>query len=256
MENARRLGANATIVTGGDGTQHIARDFFTKGVNVVGAPKTIDNDLDATEVTFGFDTAVVIATEAIDRLHTTAESHHRAMFIEGMGRDAGWIAHDGTGGGAHIILVREIPFKFEAICDAVRARELRGKRFIVVAESVKMPTTDPSGKPIPAVGPGGVVNSIAFTPPRDAPEGNPLSVHGHAQRGGSPTIDRILGTRFGVAATDLVANGQFGRMVCLKAGKMASVSFDEALEKMKFIDPSSEIVYAARAVGITFGDSA
>ena len=257
MENARRLGADAMIVTGGDGTQHIARDFFTKGVNVVGAPKTIDNDLDATEVTFGFDTAVVIATEAIDRLHTTAESHHRAILIEGMGRDAGWIAlHDGIGGGAHIILVREIPFKFEAICDAVRARELRGKRFIVVAESVKMPTTDPSGKPIPAVGPGGVANSIAFTLREMLQKGIRVTVLGHAQRGGSPTIDRILGTRFGVAATDLVANGQFGRMVCLKAGKMASVSLDEALEKMKFIDPSSEIVHAARCVGITFGDSA
>jgi 6-phosphofructokinase 1 len=191
MENARRLGADAMIVTGGDGTQHIARDFFTKGVNVVGAPKTIDNDLDATEVTFGFDTAVVIATEAIDRLHTTAESHHRAILIEGMGRDAGWIAlHDGIGGGAHIILVREIPFKFEAICDAVRARKLRGKRFslIVVAESVKMPTTDPSGKPIPAVGPGGVANSIAFTLREMLQKEIRVTVLGHAQRGGSPQL--------------------------------------------------------------------
>jgi ATP-dependent phosphofructokinase / diphosphate-dependent phosphofructokinase len=260
MENARRLGVDAMIVTGGDGTQHIARDFFNKGVNVVGVPKTIDNDLDATEVTFGFDTALVIATEAIDRLHTTAESHHRVMLIEVMGRDAGWIAlHAGIGGGAHIILVPELPFKFEAICDAVRARELRGKRFslIVVAEGVKMPATDPSGKPIPAVGPGGVANSIAFTLREMLQKEIRVTVLGHVQRGGSPTpFDRILGTRFGVAATDLVANGQFGRMVCLKAGKMASVSLDEALEKMKFIDPSSEIVHAARAVGITFGDSA
>jgi hypothetical protein len=122
MENARRLGADAMIVTGGDGTQHIARDFFTKGVNVVGRPQIIDNDLDATEVTFGFDTALVIDSEAIDRLHTTAEGRHRAMLSEVMGCDAGWIAlHDGIGGGAHIILVPEIPFKFEAICDVVRA---------------------------------------------------------------------------------------------------------------------------------------
>ena len=260
MENARRLGVDAMIVTGGDGTQHIARDFFNKGVNVVGVPKTIDNHLDATEVTFGFDTALVIATEAIDRLHTTAESHHRVMLIEVMGRDAGWIAlHAGIGGGAHIILVPELPFKFEAICDAVRARELRGKRFslVVVAEGVKMPATDPSGKPIPPVGPGGVANSIAFTLREMLQKEIRVTVLGHVQRGGSPTpFDRILGTRFGVAATDLVANGQFGRMVCLKAGKMASVSLDEALEKMKFIDPSSEIVHAARAVGITFGDSA
>src|SRR5271157_2950809 len=116
MDNARRLGIEAMIVVGGDGTQHIARDFSRRGVNIVGVPKTIDNDLDATEVTFGFDTALVIATEAIDRLHTTAESHHRVMLIEVMGRDAGWIAlHAGIAGGAHIILVPEIPFRFENI---------------------------------------------------------------------------------------------------------------------------------------------
>jgi 6-phosphofructokinase 1 len=134
------------------------------------------------------------------------------MLIEVMGRDAGWIAfHDGIGGGAHIILVPEIPFKFEAICDAVRARELRGKRFslIVVAESVKMPTTDASGKPIPAFGPGGVANSIAFTLRETLQKEVRVTVLGHAQRGGSSTFDRILGTRFDVAATDLVANGQF-----------------------------------------------
>jgi ATP-dependent phosphofructokinase / diphosphate-dependent phosphofructokinase len=147
IDNARRLGIDATIVIGGDGTQHIARDFFRKGMNIVGVPKTIDNDLDATEVTFGFDTALVIATEAIDRLHTTAESHHRVMLIEVMGRDAGWIAlHSGIAGGAHIILVPEIPFSFECVCDAIRARELRGKHFslIVVAEGVKLPTRTPA----------------------------------------------------------------------------------------------------------------
>src|SRR5208283_2348990 len=164
MDNARRLGIEAMIVIGGDGTQHIARDFSRRGVNIVGVPKTIDNDLDATEVTFGFDTALVIATEAIDRLHTTAQSHQRVMLIEVMGRDAGWIAlHAGIAGGAHIILVPEIPFSFEAVCDAVRARELRGKHFslIVVAEGVKLPAADPQGKPIPPVGPGGVTNVIA-----------------------------------------------------------------------------------------------
>jgi len=260
MENARRLGIDAIVVIGGDGTQHIARDFSRKGVNIVGVPKTIDNDLDATEVTFGFDTALVIATEAIDRLHTTAESHHRVMLIEVMGRDAGWIAlHSGIAGGAHIILVPEIPFKFEAVCDAVRARELRGKRFslIVVAEGVKLPPADPTGKPFPPVGPGGVANSIADTLREMLQKEIRVTVLGHVQRGGSPTpFDRILGTRFGVAATDLVAKGQFGRMVCLQAGKMASVSLDEALEKMKYIDPNSEIVHAARAVGATFGDGA
>ncbi|MGB7848135.1 MAG: ATP-dependent 6-phosphofructokinase [Candidatus Acidiferrum sp.] len=260
MDNARRLCIDAMIVIGGDGTQHIARDFSRKGVNIVGVPKTIDNDLDATEVTFGFDTALVIATEAIDRLHTTAESHHRVMLIEVMGRDAGWIAlHSGIAGGAHIILVPEIPFKFESVCDAIRARELRGKGFslIVVAEGVKLPATDPNGKPIPPAGPGEVASTIGYTLREMLHKEIRVTVLGHVQRGGSPTpFDRILGTRFGVAATDLVAKQQFGRMVCLKAGRMESVSLDEALEKMKYIDPNSEIVHAARAVGATFGDSA
>jgi 6-phosphofructokinase 1 len=260
IDNARRLGIDAIIVIGGDGTQHIARDFFRRGVNIVGVPKTIDNDLDATEVTFGFDTALVIATETVDRLHTTAESHHRVMLIEVMGRDAGWIALSaGIAGGAHIILIPEIPFKFENICDAVRARELRGKRFslIVVAEGVKLPAADPSGKPIPPAGPGNVANTIAFTLRELLHKEIRVTVLGHVQRGGSPTpFDRILGTRLGVAATDLVARQQFGRMVCLKSGKIESVSLDEALEKMKYVDPASEIVHAARAVGATFGDSA
>jgi 6-phosphofructokinase 1 len=260
MDNARRLGIDAIVVIGGDGTQHIARDFYRKGVNVVGVPKTIDNDLDATEVTFGFDTALVIATEAVDRLHTTAESHHRVMLIEVMGRDAGWIAlHAGIAGGAHIILIPEIPLKFEHICDAVRARELRGKRFslIVVAEGVKLPAADPSGKPIPPAGPGNVANTIAYTLREMLRKEIRVTVLGHVQRGGSPTpFDRILGTRLGVAATDLVAKHHFGRMVCLKSGKIESVSLDEALEKMKYVDPGSEIVHAARAVGATFGDSA
>lgn len=260
MDNARRLGIDAIVVIGGDGTQHIARDFFRKGLNVVGVPKTIDNDLDATEVTFGFDTALVIATEAVDRLHTTAESHHRVMLIEVMGRDAGWIAlHAGIAGGAHIILIPEIPFKFESICDAVRARELRGKRFslIVVAEGVKLPAADPSGKPVPSAGPGNVANTIAFTLRELLHKEIRVTVLGHVQRGGSPTpFDRILGTRLGVAATDLVAKHHFGRTVCLKSGKIESVSLDEALERMKYVDPSSGIVHAARAVGATFGDSA
>jgi len=260
MDNARRLGIDAIIVIGGDGTQHIARDFSRRGMNIVGVPKTIDNDLDATEVTFGFDTALVIATEAVDRLHTTAESHHRVMLVEVMGRDAGWIAlHAGIAGGAHIILIPEIPFKFENICDAVRARELRGKRFslIVVAEGVKLPETDPNGKPIPPTGPGNVANTIAFTLREMLHKEIRVTVLGHVQRGGSPTpFDRILGTRLGVAATDLVAKHHFGRMVCLKSGKIESVSLDEALERMKYVDPNSEIVHAARAVGATFGDSA
>ena len=183
------------------------------------------------------------------------------MLIEVMGRDAGWIALDaGIAGGAHIILVPEIPFTFEAVCDAVRARELRGKHFslIVVAEGVKLPAKDPvTGAVTAPVGPGGVANTIADHLRAHLHKEIRVTVLGHVQRGGSPTpFDRILGTRLGVAATDLVARQRFGRMVCLKSGKIESVSLDEALEKMKFIDPSNEVVQAARAVGATFGDGA
>lgn len=260
IENARRLGIEAFVVIGGDGTQHIGRDFVRRGLNIVGVPKTIDNDLDATEVTFGFDTALLVATEAIDRLHTTAESHHRVMLIEVMGRDAGWIAlHSGIAGGAHVILIPEIPFRFEALCDAIRAREVRGKRFslVVVAEGVKLPATDPNGKPVPPAGPGGVANTIAFTLREMLQKEIRVTVLGHVQRGGSPTpFDRILATRMGVHATDLVARGEFNRMVCLRAGKIECVPLDEALARMKYVDPASEIVHAARAVGTTFGDGA
>jgi 6-phosphofructokinase len=256
MDNPRGLGIDAVIVIGGDGTQQIARDFFRKGMNIVGVPKTIDNDLDATEVTFGFDTALVITTEAIDRLHTTAESHHRITLIEVMGCDAGSIAwHSGIAGGAHIIL----PFGFENVCDGIHARELRGKHFslIVVAEGIKLPAADPTGKPIPPPSPGNVASTIAYTLREMLQKEIRVTVLGHVQRGGSPTpFDRVLGTRFGVAASDLVAKQQFGRMVCLKAGKMESGLPDEALEKMKYIDPNSQIVHAARAVGATFGDCA
>lgn len=260
MDYARRLGVDAIIVIGGDGTQHNARDFFFKGMNIVGVPKTIDNDLDATKFTFGSDTALVMAMEAIDRLHTTAESHHRIMLIEVMGRDAGWIAlHFGIAGGAHIILVPELQFSFENVCGCFRARELRGKHFslIVVAEGVKLPAADPTGKPIPLARPGNVASTIAYTLREMLQKEIRVTVLGQVQRGGSPTpFDRILGTRFGVAATDLVVKQQFGRMVCLKAGKMESVSLDEALEKMTNIDPNRETVHAVRAVGATFGDCA
>jgi ATP-dependent phosphofructokinase / diphosphate-dependent phosphofructokinase len=260
FENARRLGIDALIVIGGDGTLHIAHDFSLRGMKIVGVPKTIDNDLSATEVTFGFDTALLVATEAIDRLHTTAESHHRVMLIEVMGRDAGWIAlHAGIAGGADIILIPEIAFRFESICDAVHARESRGKRFslVVVAEGVKLPEADPNGKAIPRATPGNVANTIAFTLREMLHKEIRVTVLGHVQRGGSPTpFDRILATRMGVHATDLVAGAEFNRMVCLRAGKIESVTLEEALSQLKMVDPASEIVHAARAIGTTFGDCA
>lgn len=258
LENARRMELDALVVIGGDGTLRIARDFARHGMNIVGVPKTIDNDLSSTEITFGFDTALHVATEAIDRLHTTAESHHRVMFIEVMGREAGWIAlHAGIAGGVDVILIPEIPFTFEAICRAVRKCEERGKSFslIVVAEGVPLPEKDPAGKPIPPAGPGNVSNAIAFTLREILQKEMRVTVLGHVQRGGSPSpFDRILATRFGVAAAELVDRGAFGRMVCLHAGKINSVPLEEAVEKIKFVDPQGEMVRVARSVGITFGD--
>ncbi len=246
------------MVIGGDGTLRIANDFFNRGMNVVGVPKTIDNDLSATEVTFGFDTALHVATDAIDRLHTTAESHHRVMVIEVMGRDTGWIAlHAGLAGGADVILIPEIPFTIENICEAIRQRELSGRKFslVVVAEGARLPKKDARGKLIPTATPGNVASTIAYSLRESLRKEVRVTVLGHVQRGGSPSpFDRILATRFGVRAVDLVARGEFGRMVCLRAGKIESVSLDEAIGVCKTVDPNGDHVRAARAVGITFGD--
>ena len=258
LENCRRLGLDALVVIGGDGTLRIARDFGRRGLHVVGVPKTIDNDLSATEVSFGFDTALHVATDAIDRLHTTAESHHRVMLIEVMGRDTGWIAlHSGIAGGADVILIPEIPFTIENICAGIHRREKTGREFslVVVAEGIKLPSHDPLGKPIPPAAPGNVANALAFSLRELLKKEIRVTVLGHVQRGGSPSpFDRILATRFGVCATDLVARGEFGRMVCLRAGRIESVPLDEAVGVANTVDPGSDHVHAARAVGITFGD--
>jgi 6-phosphofructokinase 1 len=258
MENMKRLKLDALVVIGGDGTLSIANNFYKLGMRVVGVPKTIDNDLSATEVTFGFDTALQVATDAIDRLHTTAESHHRVMVLEVMGRDAGWIAlHAGIAGGAHVILVPEIPFTIQNICEKVRERELRGKKFslVVVAEGVKMPEKDALGKPIPPPKPGNVGNTIAYAVREYTGKETRVTVLGHIQRGGSPSpFDRILATRFGVHAADLVARGEFGRMVCLRCGVIGDVPLQEAIGVYKTVNPDSDIVRAARGVGISFGD--
>ena len=253
IENARELGIDAVITIGGDGSQKIAHDLFSKGLDLVGVPKTIDNDLCATEITFGFDTALHTATDAIDNIHTTAESHHRVMVVEVMGRDAGWIALEaGIAGGAHVILIPEIPFTVQRVSDLVAYREKLGKFFtiVVVAEGVKLP----AGLPTPARGIsvgnviGEAIGSVSHKEVR-------VSVLGHIQRGGSPSpFDRILGTRFGVAAVDLVAQGAFGKMVCLQNARIGSVSIADAIGQLRSVDPAGEMVSTARAVGICFGD--
>jgi 6-phosphofructokinase 1 len=228
------------------------------GIPLVGVPKTIDNDLSATEVTFGFDTALHVATDAIDRLHTTAESHGRVMVIEVMGRDAGWIAlHSGLAGGADVILIPEIPFTIETVCERLRERAAAGKKFslVVVAEGVKLPPLDPSGKPFPAPRPGQVGILIGEAIHSLLKQDVRVTVLGHIQRGGSPSpFDRILSTRFGVEAVELIARGGFGRMVCLRAGEIESVTLDEAVGVNRQVDPNGSMVRTAQAVGITFGD--
>jgi phosphofructokinase-like protein len=257
-ENARKLGMDAIIAIGGDGTLTIARDLCRLGIPIVGVPKTIDNDLSATEVTFGFDTALHVATDAIDRLHTTAESHGRVMVIEVMGRDAGWIAlHSGIAGGADVILIPEIPFTIETICERLRERTATGKKFslVVVAEGAKLPPCDASGNPFPAPRPGQVGIMIGDAIHTHLKQDVRVTVLGHIQRGGSPSpFDRILATRFGVEAVELVSRGEFGRMVCLRAGEIESVTLDEAVGEARLVDPNGSMVRTARAVGITFGD--
>jgi len=253
IANSRQLGIDAVISIGGDGSQTIAQELFQKGMKIVGVPKTIDNDLSATEITFGFDTALHTATDAIDKIHTTAESHHRVMVIEVMGRDAGWIALEaGIAGGGHVILIPEIPFSLQRICDYVKEREGYGKHFtiVVVAEGIKLP------QELKQLSRGGSVGNligdgIALTARREVR----VSVLGHIQRGGSPSpFDRILGTRFGVAATDLIAQGGFGKMVCLRNARIESVNISDAIGHLKKVDPQGEMVRTARAIGICFGD--
>jgi 6-phosphofructokinase 1 len=253
IANKRKLGMDAVISIGGDGSQTIAQELFLKGMKIVGVPKTIDNDLSATEITFGFDTALHTATDAVDKIHTTAESHHRVMVVEVMGRDAGWIALEaGIAGGAHVILIPEIPFTLQRLCSYIQARESYGKRFtiVVVAEGVKLP---PELKQLTRG--GAVGNLIGDGISLMAHKEVRVSVLGHIQRGGSPSpFDRLLGTRFGAAAIELVARKEFGSMVCLKNATIQSVKISDAIGKLKTVDPDGEMVRAARAIGISFGD--
>lgn len=261
IENIKKAGIEALVVVGGDGTLSIARQFHRLGVPLVGVPKTIDNDLSATDVTFGFDTALHTATDAIDKIHTTAESHGRVMIIEVMGRDAGWIAlQSGVAGGADVILIPEIPFRLESVCRKIDARKAAGNKFtlIVVAEGCKVQEDDPlwlahKDKPQFAVK-SSIGNRVGALVGLERKEEVRVTVLGHLQRGGSPSpFDRLLSTRLGVAAVDLVAQKQFGRMVCLKGNEISSCTLDEAVGRTKTVPPDCDIVRAAQAVGISFG---
>jgi len=253
IENAKKLGIDAVITIGGDGSQKIGYDLFKKGLKVVGVPKTIDNDLSATQVTFGFDTALHTVTDAIDKIHTTAASHHRVMVVEVMGRDCGWIAlKAGIAGGAHIILIPEIPFTVENVCKFIGERDKTGKDFtiIVVAEGVKNPPELRENRRASSIG-----NLLGNAIARGSNKEVRVSVLGHIQRGGTPSpFDRILATRFGVAAVDLIKAGGFGMMVALHGESIVSVDVAHAIGQLKSVNPTGEIVRAARAIGIGFGD--
>ncbi|MBI4462462.1 MAG: 6-phosphofructokinase [Acidobacteria bacterium] len=258
LDNLGKLGLDALVIIGGDGTLKIACEFHRLGMRVIGVPKTIDNDLSATEVTFGFQTALATATDAIDRIHTTAESHHRVMIVEVMGRDAGWIAlHAGIAGGADVILLPEIPFTLEKICQKIERREAQGSKFsvVVVAEGVKLPENDPTGKPIPASQPGNVGNTLADSLREFTHKEVRVTVLGHLQRGGPPVpYDRLLASRFGVMAAHLIAEGKFGSMVCLQCDQIRWVPLEKAVGVYKQVDPTSDYVRTARSLGIVFGD--
>lgn len=263
INNLKEMEIDALVVIGGDGSLNIAREFLEKGVPVVGVPKTIDNDLSATDVTFGFDTALVTATEAIDKLHTTAESHHRVMVLEVMGRYAGWIAlHSGMAGGADVILIPEIPYDIENVCRKIVNRKLKGKKFSIVVtaegakpiggEMVVQKIIEDSADPIRL---GGIGNVVANQLEKCTGMEARATVLGHLQRGGSPTpFDRLLGTRYGAHAVKILMEGKVGQMVCLRGTEIESVPILDAVKELRTVKPDSDIVFAAKAVGIGFGD--
>lgn len=264
MENIAAHGIDALIVIGGDGSLTIAKELYEKkGLAVVGVPKTIDNDLSATEQTFGFDTALETATDALDKLHTTAESHHRVMVLEVMGRYAGWIAlHAGVAGGADVILIPEIPFTFEAVCAKIMERRQEGKKFsiVVVAEGAKPVGGELVVKRVvedsfEKLRLGGIGNLVGEKIEEITGIETRVTVLGHLQRGGSPTpFDRILASRCGAAAVNLVMQGRFGEMVCLQASQIASVPLAQAVGEMRRVPLDSDIIQMARYMGISFGD--
>jgi 6-phosphofructokinase 1 len=258
----RAMGFDALIMVGGDGSLRIAYDLFRKGFPVVGVPKTIDNDVSGTVITFGFDTAVTTATEAIDKVHSTAESHERVMVVEVMGRYAGWIAlNSGLAGSADVILIPEIPYDIRAVCDKIREREEEGRHFsiVVVAEGA---VPKGGGFTVKEGAGAGTVERLGGVGERVAAEITALTgkesrslVLGHLQRGGSPTtFDRLTALRFGAAAVRAVADGHFGHMVALDPPSITLVPLADALAKPKRVPLDSDSVRTARELGTCLGD--
>lgn len=264
VKKIKKAGFHAVVNIGGDGSQKISQHLFEKGLNVVGVPKTIDNDLSATDLTFGFSTAVQIATESFDKLVTTAESHHRVMIMEVMGRDAGWIAlHTAIAGGAELCLIPEIPFGVESVLKVINKRYKNGRGFvnIVIAEGAKIKNGNVIGTSAIEAGDthiklGGIANHLrAQLENIGCKPQIRTAVLGHIQRGGIPiAFDRVLATSMGVKAFDMVVNGAFGQMVTYRNNKMKSVSIKRAVQKYNHVDTDSYLIETARKVGISFGE--
>ncbi len=262
VRNYEALGLDALIAIGGDGTMAASAGMMQKGIPIVGVPKTIDNDLEGTDITFGFDSAVTTATEAIDKVHTTAQSHHRVMIVEVMGRYAGWLAlYSGMAGGGDIILMPEFPYDINAVCEAVKDRNAKGKNFSIVVV----------GEGATAIGGDMVVQKRIKNSPDQIRLGGishrvaaqiegltniecRVTILGHLLRGGQPTpFDRILATRFGIEATHLVARGEFGRLVGLRANAMSSVPIQEVAGKQRKVTTDNPVLRNALSLGISLG---
>ncbi len=262
LKNFKRMGFACHIAVGGDGSLEIARRFAELGMPVIGVPKTIDNDLGVTNLTFGFDTAVSTATEALDRLHSTAKSHDRVMVVEVMGRESGWIAlNSGISGGADVILIPEFDFDIDKVCDKIGDNELHGKDYaiVVVAEGAKGKGCDvfcregEVGRQEVVL--GGVGEWVARKIKENTQKDTRSLVLGHLQRGGTPTtFDRLLALRFGAAAVRMVERETFGHMVALATPDMIAVPLAEAVKTRKIVDSENDKVLTAREIGICFGD--
>lgn len=264
VRKIKDLGFEAVISIGGDGSQKISQELYKEGLNIIGVPKTIDNDLSGTDLTFGFSTAVQIATESFDRLVTTAESHHRVMIMEVMGRDAGWIAlHTAVAGGAEICLIPEIPFSIERIIERIKKRYRKGKGFanIVIAEGAKPIDGHVIGKKSNDVGDphlklGGIGNYLKNKLDETQTVAQTrTTILGHTQRGGTPVaFDRILATTMGVKAFEMVTAGEYGRMVSYHNNELQSVTLKEAIDHYNVVPPDHYLIKTAKLMGISFGD--
>ena len=263
ISNVREHALDVIVCIGGDGTMSGAAKLIDRGLRIVGIPKTIDNDLMHTEVTFGFDTAVSTATEALDRIRTTAASHHRVMLVEMMGRNAGWITlHTGAAGGADIILIPEIAFDLDVVCEQCLTRSKSGKAYTLVAVSEG---AKPAGGDVvvdrvvhESVDPirlGGVSEVLCGQIAERTGLASRATILGHVQRGGKPTAhDRVLATRFGYRATTMIAGGEFNRMVAMHDGRLTSVPIADVADKQRLVPPDHPLVTACRATGASFGD--